>query len=414
MTVNPVLREDGEQLSGELTELRHQLHRFPEIGLHLPRTQETVLAALDGLDLQISTGQQLSSVTAVLRGGQRGGGQRGGASVLLRGDMDALPVTEATGLEFASEIDGAMHACGHDLHVSMLVGAARLLSAHRDMLRGDVVFMFQPGEEGWDGAGLMLAEGVLDAAGSRVDAAYGMHVTGSRYPTGRFVTRPGSLMAASAGLEVTVHGAGGHGSTPHLANDPVTVAAEIVTALQTLVTRRFDVFDPVVVTVGSLHAGTRRNVIPDQAHLDATVRTFSEAARERARAELPQLCRGIARAHGLDAEAVFSDEYPATVNDPDHAGFAAGVVGDVFGPDAFETLAVPHTGSEDFSRVLAAVPGCYLFLGAATTRDHLGAPSNHSARATFSDDVLTRGALLHAELAIRSLARDAAAYPPAA
>ncbi len=410
MALDDLLRTDADALAPELTDLRHRLHRHPEIGLDLPWTQETLLAELDSLGLETTVGEGLSSITAVLRGGGSAG--RGAApagadvpTVLLRGDMDALPVTEASGVDFTSEVDGAMHACGHDLHMAMLVGAARLLSAQRDALRGDVVFMVQPGEEGWDGAGAMIAEGVLDAAGRRADAAYGMHVMSSKYPTGVFVTRPGSLMAASAGLDVTVRGAGGHGSTPHLARDPITAAAEMVTGLQTLVTRRFDVFDPVVVTVGTFHAGTRRNIIADDAHFDATVRTFSAASRDRIREEAPALCRRIAEAHGLHADVVFTDEYPLTVNDSVEAAFAADVVRDVFGERSGAPMAFPQTGSEDFSRVLAEVPGCYLFLGASMAADPVAAPTNHSPRAAFTDDVLPKGALLHAQLAVRSLAR---------
>lgn len=404
MALDDLLRTDADALGPELTDLRHRLHRQPEIGLQLPRTQHTLLTELDGLGLEVSTGRDLTSITAVLRGGHRTG-----ATVLLRGDMDALPVTEATGVDFASEVSGAMHACGHDLHMTMLVGAARLLAAHRDVLSGDVVFMFQPGEEGWDGAGAMLAEGVLDAAGPRVDSAYGMHVMSSKYPRAVFASRPGTLMAASGWLDVTVRGSGGHGSTPHLAKDPVSCAAEMVTALQTMVTRRFDVFDPVVVTVGVFQAGTRRNIIPDEAHFDATVRTFSARSADLVRRTAPELCRGIAAAYGLDVDVTFHDEYPVTVNDAVHTDFATGVVREVFGDDAFAPMAFPQAGSEDFSRVLDEVPGCYLFLGATTTTDHLSAPSNHSPRATFTDEVLPRGALLHAQLAVRALVRDAAA-----
>ncbi len=396
------LHDDATELSGELIALRHRLHRAPEIGLELPRTQESVLAGLDGLGLEISTGSSLSSVTAVLRGAP------GGPTVLLRGDMDALPVTEATGVDYASEVPGAMHACGHDLHTAMLVGAAKLLSAHRGELAGDVVFMFQPGEEGWDGAGAMLREGVLDASGRRADSAYGIHVMSSLVPRGTFTTRPGILMAASDHLQVTVRGRGGHGSAPHHALDPVTVAAQLVGDLQTLVTRRFDVFDPAVLTVGSFHAGTKRNIIPDEAVFDATIRTFSAAAHEKMRTEAVRMCEHVAAAYGLEVEAVYHDEYPVTVNDNAHATFAASVVGEVFGTEQYAELANPITGAEDFSRVLAEVPGCYLFLGASMAENHEDADNNHSPRAAFSDEVLTAGTLLHAELAIRALRRDAA------
>ena len=260
------VRDEAARISGEITELRHAIHREPEIGLDLPKTQAKVLAALDGLPLEISTGQGLSSVTAVLRG-------RPGPVVLLRGDMDALPVTEETDLPYASVIPGAMHACGHDLHTAMLAGAARLLSARQAELDGTVVFMFQPGEEGYAGARQMIEEGVLEAAGRRPVAAYGLHVSSQRLPCGTFSTRPGAMLAAADQITVTVQGRGGHASTPHRAADPIPVACEMVTALQTLVTRKFDVFDPVVITVGSFHAGTADNVIPDDARFWATARS---------------------------------------------------------------------------------------------------------------------------------------------
>jgi amidohydrolase len=404
MALQDRLRDDAHELTGDITRLRHQLHQRPEIGLDLPETQRTVLEALSGLPLEISTGASCSSVTAVLRGtGAAGVDGQPAPAVLLRGDMDALPVQEATGVDFSSTIDGAMHACGHDLHTAMLVGAARLLSAHRDKLPGDVVFMFQPGEEGWDGAGHMLAEGVLDAAGTRVQRAYGIHVIAGKFPRSQFTTRPGTMMASSDGLAVTVIGTGGHGSAPHRARDPISVAAEMLSSLQTMVTRQFDIFDPVVVTAGYFHAGTRRNIIPQQAMFDATVRTFSPAARERIAAASVRLCQSIAAAHGLEAEVTYSTEYPVTVNDPAQAAFASGVVEDVFGPDRFTPMRDPDAGAEDFSRVLERVPGCYLFLGACTRDDFDAAEDNHSPLAQFDDSVLADGCLLHANLAIRGL-----------
>jgi hippurate hydrolase len=393
------LREDATEIQDGLVALRRELHRIPEIGLHLPRTQATVLAALEPLPLEVSTGTALSSVTAVLRGGQPG------PVVLLRGDMDALPVTEASGEEFGSRLEGAMHACGHDLHTAGLVGAARLLAARRHELAGDVVFMFQPGEEGFDGAGHMIAEGVLTAAGRPADAAYGIHVLSSLLPRGTFASRPGSLMAASAGLLVRVIGTGGHGSRPQSALDPVQVACEMVTALQTMITRRFDVFDPVVLTVGVFHAGTKRNIIPDEAHFEATVRTFAANTRVQFGRYAVQLCRSIAAAYGLEAEVRYDGEYPLTVNDGAEYAFAATTVQEVFGADRFEELANPLTGSEDFSRVLEQVPGAYVFLGACRSDDPANAPSNHSPRAAFDDGVIADGAALLAELVVRRLSR---------
>lgn len=395
------LLDDATGIHDELVELRREIHRYPEIGLDLPRTQEVVLGALDGLPLEISTGSDLSSVTGVLRGGKPG------PVVLLRGDMDALPVTERTGLGFQSKLDGAMHACGHDLHTAGLVGAAKLLAARQAELAGDIVFMFQPGEEGHDGAGHMIREGVLAAAGRPVDAAYGLHVMSSLIPKGMFAARPGPLMAASAGLHVRVVGAGGHGSMPHRAQDPVPAACEMVTALQTMLTRTFDVFDPVVITVGMFHAGTRRNIIPDDATFEATVRTFSADNAAKVADAAVRLCRDIASAHGLRVEVDFQPEYPVTVNDAAEHDFLADTVAELFGEERYRVLDNPLTGSEDFSRVLNEVPGAYVFLGACPGEDPVAAPANHSPLATFDDSVLADGAALLAELAVRRLAHTA-------
>ncbi len=260
----------AERLAPELVALRRRLHRHPEIGLHLPVTQAAVLEALEGLDLEVTTGRSLSSVVAVLRGSAPVEGER--PVVLLRGDMDALPVTEEVDCDHTSTVPGAMHACGHDLHVAALVGAARILHELREELAGDVVLMFQPGEEGPGGAEPMVREGLLDAAGARVTAAYAVHVTAAEHPFGTWFSRPGALMASADEVTVTVRGEGGHGSAPHHALDPVPVACEVVLALQSAVTRRFDVFDPVVVTAGRLAAGTVNNVIPDDAVVELTVR----------------------------------------------------------------------------------------------------------------------------------------------
>jgi amidohydrolase len=390
--------QDADQISGDLTVLRRAIHAEPEIGRHLPRTQEKVLAALDGLPLEISRGRALSSVTAVLRGDRPGG------TVLLRGDMDALPVTERTGLPYASRVDGVMHACGHDLHTAMLAGAARLLSERRAELAGNVIFMFQPAEETAGGAELMIAEGVLDAAGERPVAAFALHVASSLLPLGLLASRDGAVLAAADTLEVTVHGRGGHGSQPHLAADPIPAACEIVTALQALVTRQFDVFDPVVITVGSFHAGTASNVIPDDARLAASVRSFSPGARDKVMDAAPRVVREIASAHGMSATAEFTDGYPVTVNDAAEVTFAERVVADVFGDGRYVRMPNPVTGSEDFSYVLDQVPGAFLMLGACPPDvDPATAPYNHSAEAVFDDAVLADGTALLAELALRRL-----------
>jgi hippurate hydrolase len=397
--------DDARALQDDLVQLRRTLHRRPEIGLDLPRTQETVLAALDGLPLEISTGTTSTSITAVLRG-QAGSGT--GRAVLVRGDMDALPVHENTGLDYVADGE-TMHACGHDLHTAMLAGAARLLCAQRDRLAGDVVFMFQPGEEGYDGARHMVEEGVLDASGARIEAALALHVTSSFLPAGVFATRRGPVMSAADVLRVTVRGAGGHGSAPHRAKDPIPAACEMVTALQTLVTRRFDVFDPVVITIGAFHAGTAHNVIPDEATFEATVRSFSVESHARVLAETVRVCEGIAAAHGLDVDAVASELYPVTVNDGDEVAAFGDTVRELHGPQRFVEMPNPLTGSEDFSRVLDAVPGTMAFLGACVPgRDPATAPYNHSPEAAFDDRLLADGAAVYAEWARQRLAAPTA------
>ncbi|AUS80776.1 amidohydrolase [Actinoalloteichus sp. AHMU CJ021] len=398
MTPTPRRLVVDDALARDLIGLRRALHADPEVGLDLPRTQRRVLDAVDGLGLEITTGERLGSVVAVLRGG------RPGPVVLLRGDMDALPLDELTGLTFAST-NGAMHACGHDLHTAALVGAARLLAGVRDSLPGTVVFMFQPGEEGYDGAGVMLDEGVLTAAGAEPVAAYGVHVAADM-PRGVLTSRPGPMMAAFGRLDVTVRGSGGHASRPHHALDPIQVGAEVVTALQTLVTRRFDVFDPVVVTVGEFHGGTAPNIIPDSARLRAGVRWFSADNAARLGRELPELVRSIAVGHGLTADVTFEEVLPATVNDAGEAEFYARTAVGLFGADRYRHLDNPLTGSEDFSRVLGRVPGSYGFLGAAPA-DPGGRPaSNHSPRAVFDDGVLADQALFLATLARDRLHRE--------
>jgi hippurate hydrolase len=388
---------EASEFQKDLTALRRDIHREPEIGLDLPKTQAKIVAALEGLGLEISTGKSLSSVTAVLRAGNSD------KTVLLRADMDALPVTELADLPYKSQIDGAMHACGHDLHVAMLIGAAKLLVKNKSELTGDVVFMFQPGEEGFDGAGHMIKEGVLTASGRKADATYGIHVMSSSVPTGTFTTKGGTMMASSDELHVTVVGMGGHGSQPHTAKDPIPVAAEMISALQLMITRSFDAFDPVVITVGQFHAGTKANIIPDTAEFQATIRTFSADNRARIQIEAVRLCKSIAEGYGLKAEVSVVEQYPVTINNDTHAKFVGTVAAELFDDEGF--MEMPHAiaGAEDYSRVLEAVPGSYIFLGASVDKDFTKSEVNHSPRAMFDDSVLYRGTALLSELAVRSL-----------
>jgi hippurate hydrolase len=386
------LRADAAAMLPESIALRRGLHAAPEVGFELPLTQAAVLEAIDGLGLEVTLGRSLSSVTAVLQGAMPG------PNVVLRADMDALAIAEETGLDFAS-VNGAMHACGHDLHVAGLVGAARLLAARREQISGSVTFMFQPGEEAGGGAPLMLAEGVLDAAGQRAVAAYGIHVLPG--VPGVFSTKPGPLMGGANVLRVSVHGVGGHGSRPHQAVDPVPVLAEIILALQSWVTRRFDVFDPIVLSVTKLAASEILNVIPDTASFAATVRTLSAASVAKVQGELPTLVQHIAAAHGCRAELDFEVVYPVTVNTPGETAAALAVLGSTFGDDRVETLPAPVMASEDFSFVLEQVPGAFVFLGATPADiDPAVAEMNHSPRAVFDDEVLADQAAALAALAL--------------
>ncbi|WP_062305899.1 M20 metallopeptidase family protein [Demequina subtropica] len=391
-TEAPDFVADAAALLPDLVALRRALHADPELGLDLPRTQAKVLAALEGLPLEVTTGTATTSVVAVLRGALPG------PTVLLRGDMDALPLDEATGLDYAST-NGAMHACGHDLHTAGLVGAARLLAAHRDQLAGSVVFMFQPGEEGDGGAKVMIDEGLLDAAGQRPVAAYAIHVAPG--PRGVFGTRPGPVMAGAATLRVTVNGRGGHGSQPQHALDPVPVAAETVLALQSFVTRSFDAFDPVVLSVTRMSTGEGAiNVIPEQVELAATVRFMSAASLETLREGLTRVTEGVATTHGLTADVRFEEYYPATVNDAGETERALDTLRASLGEHRVQILPTPIMGSEDFSFVLNEVPGTFLMLMASPTEiDMRTAEFNHSPRVLFDDAVLGDQAAALATLA---------------
>ncbi|WP_119296991.1 M20 metallopeptidase family protein [Brevibacterium casei] len=394
----PDLRSAAQSILPDLVTLRRTLHANPELGTDLPFTQAQVLEALAGLGLDVSTGDSLTSVAAVLRGG------RPGPAVLLRGDMDALPVTEETGLDFAST-NGNMHACGHDLHTAGLVGAARLLAAHRDELPGSVIFMFQPAEESDGGAEPMIAEGVLEAAGVPVVAAYGIHVEAD--VRGRFTTRGGPLMAGFADLHVTIHGAGGHSSQPQSTRDPVPAVAELALALNTMTTRSFDIFDPVVVTVTQLQGAQATNVIPDDASLAASIRFLSAESLALLQERVGEIAEGIARAHRCTASVDFEVGFPVTVNDPAEAALVTQRLRGLFGEENVATLEHPRMGSEDFSFVLERVPGAFVFLGATPEGIDPDAETNHSPRVQFDDGLLGDQAAALAHLAYARLLDEA-------
>src|SRR5262245_44517119 len=396
------LLDAARAIQPDTVAIRRRIHRHPEIGNHLPVTQAVVLEELRKFGLEGRPGRLLTSVVAVIEGG------RPGPTILLRADMDALPVQEDTGLDFSSEVAGHMHACGHDTHVAMLLGAARLLQDRRAELPGDVVLMFQPGEEGLGGALMMIDEGLLDAAdavgGERPTAALAVHIS-ARYASGTIQCRPGPEMAATDTIRITVRGRGGHASEPHGALDPIAVAAEIVLALQVMVTRRIDAFDPAVVTIAQITSGTTNNIIPDSAFLFGTIRTVSEETRSRARAGVQRVAEGIAAAHDATVEVDLQAGYPVTINDPDFAHFVLGTARDLVGGEQVVEMAEPIMGAEDFSYVLQRVPGAMAFLGGMPAGiDPETAPKNHSNVVVFDEDAMPVGVALYASVAIRHLA----------
>jgi amidohydrolase len=393
------LLDDARAVYPEAVRLRRTLHQAPEIGLQLPRTQGAVLDAISDLGLTVTTGTSVSSVVAVLDGG------RPGPTVLLRGDMDALPLHEDTGLDFASGSAGSMHACGHDTHVAMLAAAARVLVRRREELPGRVLFMFQPGEEGWHGARYMLDEGLLDAAGERPSGAFALHVT-TMFESGTVNLRGGPQLASSDVLRITVTGRGGHASAPHAANDPIPVACEIVGALNTMVTRRVSVFEPAVVTIAQIKAGTTSNIIPETAYLEGTVRTLSAAVRGAVHENIRRVATNIAAAHEMSAEVDIEIGYPVTANDSAYAGFAHDVAAAVLGDAAVVPMADPIMGAEDFSYVLEQVPGALAFLGACPPGlDPSAAPPNHSNRVVFDETAMLNGVATYAAVALQHLTR---------
>lgn len=386
----------------ELVDLRRLLHRSPERGNHLPVTRELVLEALAGLPLDIVLHESTSGIVGVLRG------EHPGPVVLLRADMDALPVQEETGLDFASKNPGFMHACGHDLHTAMLVGAARILSSMRDGLAGTVLFMFQPGEEGFAGARFMIEEGLLDTVGERPAGAFALHVN-TWFSSGAVRHRAGAQLASDDGVCIIVRGKGGHASSPHLGYDPIPVAAEIVLAVQTAITRRINVFDPGVITFATIDAGTTHNVIPERARLIGTIRTLSDSTREQLHALLHRVVPHIASAHGMEADVEIDRGYPVTFNDPEHTALVDTVARRTLGEDRVGWMDTPVMGSEDWGYVLREVPGTMSFLGACPPEWTTGeAPGLHSNRAVFDEGAMITGTALHAAVALAHGSRNRA------
>ncbi|MEO6387301.1 MAG: M20 family metallopeptidase [Croceibacterium sp.] len=387
------LLDQARDIAPRISALRRAIHAEPELGLDTPLTLAKARAELADLPLEWREGPSCTGAIAVLKGAKPG------PTVLLRGDMDALPMQEETGLDFASSLPGRMHACGHDTHTAMLAGAARLLAARQAEIAGAVHFMFQPGEEGYHGARFMIDDGLLDPL---PDAAFALHIM-PNYKHGVLVGRAGTLLAAADKLEIVVEGRGGHASMPHQTRDPVPVACEIVTAIQALVTRRYEAAEALVVTITQLDAGSAHNVIPDRAVLKGTIRTLSSERRADIRAALTTLAEGIASAHECSARVEVIDGFPPTINDPSAVDVFERVALGL--PDgAFERLPHPIMGAEDFSYVLEKVPGAMAFLGvAAEGSDWAGCCGIHSSRMIVDESALPRGAAILAGCALRFL-----------
>ena len=382
--------ETAEAGREHLLELRRAIHAEPELGLDTPRTRSKLEQALAGLPLKIRLSEKCSGFIAILDGASPG------RTVLLRGDMDALPIEEATGLDFASRLPGRMHACGHDSHSAMLASAACILCARRDRIAGRILFMFQPGEEGFHGGRVMLEEGLLGVP--LPDAAFALHIWPT-LPHGAVACRAGAMLASTDTLSARIVGKGGHAAMPHDALDPVPVAAEIVLALQTEVARRTPVTDPIVLSITRISAGTTHNVLPDAVELLGTLRTLSPEARARGRAAFERICTHVAAAHGCTAEVEIEQGYPPTVND----ARAVRLVRDIAG-SSFVELPASNMGGEDFSYVLEKVPGAMAFLGVASNGEEASSRAPlHNPAMMIDERVLPKGVALHCAFAMRFL-----------
>ncbi len=386
------LKAEAEDLGSDLVTWRRELHRHPELGFEEQRTAEFVATRLGRLGLEVRTGVGVTGVVGLLRAAQPEG-----PAVLLRADMDALPIQEVGGREYGSAIDGRMHACGHDGHTSMLLGAATLLVRRRDALRRDVVFCFQPAEEGKGGAERMIADGVLDWV--ETGSAYALHLW-TPFAHGTVHVRSGPIMAAQDEFSARILGQGGHGAQPHLAVDPIVAAAQAVNALQTVVSRNVDPLQAAVVTVGSLHAGRATNAIPEQALLEGTLRSFDDGVRRQLRERVPAVLEAAAQAAGCKLEFELRPGYPAVINHASSVEAVRQVAGAAFGPANVHEPA-PLTAAEDFAYFLQKRPGAFVLVGAGNAERGISAP-HHSPEFDIDESVLPLGAELLARLALRA------------
>jgi amidohydrolase len=396
----PILAAEVEQLIAaqipDLVRIRHDLHAHPQLGF-----EETLAADIVGRELELADVpfQAGVAVTGVV-GWLVPPGKDATEAVALRADMDALPIQEQTGLRYASEVTGCMHACGHDGHVAILLGAARVLARLRDRLPRPVKFLFQPGEEGVGGGKKMLDAGVLadKIGGLRVGAIYALHGW-ALLPLGTVGTRPGPLMAAADQFDIVVKGKGGHGAQPHCTVDPLMAAAQIVTALQTVVSRNVDPAIPVVLSVCRFQAGSAFNIIPEAAHLSGTVRTLDDATAEYVHRRLSSIVQHVATGMGCSADVRIQRNFPVTVNDPAATDFVLRVARDVVGEQSVRIQEKASMGSEDFAYFAQKVPGCYFLLGLRPPGATEHAP-HHSPFFDFNDEAILTGVRMLVALAL--------------
>ena len=381
---------DMKEFEGQIIKIRRRIHAYPELSYREYETARLVAQKLRTLGIAVRTRVGGTGVVGLLKGA------RSGNVVALRADMDALPVTENVNVPFKSKRPGVMHACGHDTHVSMLLGAAMLLAKHRDELHGQAKFLFQPAEEagGRGGAKPMIQDGAMNDP--KVDYVFGLHISGTE-PSNVFMLRSGPLMAAPDTFRIRIIGKGGHGSTPHNAVDPIFVSAHVVMALQGVTSRMVDQREPLVVSVCSIHSGTKDNIIPDEARLEGTIRTFNEKTRTQAKKYVRQVAESVSRGFKARAEVEFKpDEYPVTVNDPAVTKKVISILRKIRGTKTIE--AEPIMGAEDFSRFLQEAPGTFYFLGTRNPRKGC-VNTTHSSEFKVDEDVLKYGSLSLANLA---------------
>lgn len=375
-------------LVDEVVALRRDFHRHPELGFQEHRTAGIVAERLRALGYEVATGIGGTGVVGRLRGG------RPGRTVMLRADMDALPLTEEQESPYRSTVPGAMHACGHDGHVAILLGAAALIADRRDELAGTVCLLFQPAEEGLGGAKAMIEDGVLERFG--IERAYGLHLS-SKHPTGLLGFRAGPMYASSDSIEIEVLGRGGHGSAPHDTVDPILVAAEFVTSVQKVVSRFVDPLEPAVVTVGKIAGGTTHNIIPRTCSMLGTVRAFSSAVRERMPERIERVLRACCDASGAAYRYDYLWRYPVTANDPDQTAYAQDLATRIFGEErVFHADAL--MGAEDFSFFAERVPACFYTLGVAS--DARTSHPHHSGLFDIDEAALPSGVAMMTALAL--------------